>query len=59
VAEYCSAVHRINGSLVDLVALEDALRRYWLTIANEYRHVEGIKVVVIDLTLRKAPAKQD
>jgi len=49
---------RIDGTLIKLAKLEDALECYWQTIANECPQVVGVKVVVIDLTLRKAPANQ-
>jgi hypothetical protein len=48
----------IDGKLVGLAKLEKALTRYWQAIARDYSQVEGIEVVVVDLMLRKSPAKQ-
>lgn len=48
----------IDGKLVGLAKLEKALTRYWRAIARDYSQVEGIEVMVVDLTLRKSPTKQ-
>ncbi|MEW4982972.1 MAG: hypothetical protein AB1Y26_07055 [Cycloclasticus sp.] len=43
----------INKRKVGLNGLAEALECYWQTIAAEFQGVEEIKVVVIDLTMRK------
>lgn len=49
---------RIGSDLIILAELKDSLKRYWQSIASEYPHVEGVEVMVIDLTQRGPPAKQ-
>lgn len=47
---------RIDGKLVSLDELADALKRYWSSIANDYPGVSATDVVVIDLTRRASKA---
>jgi hypothetical protein len=43
---------QIDGRLVDLDNLENALQQYWHSIAHDWPEVEEIKIVVIDLVRR-------
>ncbi len=43
---------RINGTLVGVSGLRDALKDYWLSISDSFPRVAAIEIVVIDLTLR-------
>jgi hypothetical protein len=47
---------QINGESVELNELENALRKYWLTISRDFPHVDGIEVLVVDLTKRNFKA---
>jgi len=47
---------RIDGKMVALDELADALKRYWSRIAKDYPGVSAIEVVVIDLTRRASKA---
>ena len=44
---------RIDGRLVGLSGLEEALKRHWAMHANGYPNVEAIEVVVVDLGRRE------
>ena len=44
----------INGKNVSLNQLEQTLQNYWYSIAQEWRGIDSIKVVVIDLNKRKS-----
>lgn len=43
---------QINGRRVDLDGLEDALQKYWHSVAPDWPTIEEVKVIVIDLTRR-------
>ena len=43
---------KIDGRMVPLQRLSDALKEYWHTISNSFPHVEAVEVVLIDLTQR-------
>jgi hypothetical protein len=47
---------QINGETVELTDLENALRKYWQTISKDFPQVDGIEVLVVDLTKRKLKA---
>ena len=47
---------RINGNLVDLRNLRNALKDYWNRISNSSLNVAVVEVVVIDLTQREIKA---
>lgn len=49
---------RINGTLVGVAGLRDALKDYWLSISNSFPRVADIEIVVIDLTLRATRSGQ-
>lgn len=49
---------RINGALVGVSGLCDALKEYWLSISNSFSRVADIEIVVIDLTLRATRSGQ-
>lgn len=44
---------RIDGRLVGLSGLEEAMKRHWAMYANGYPNVEAIEVVVVDLGRRE------
>jgi hypothetical protein len=43
---------QIEGRLVELDGLEEALQEYWHSIAHHWPAVEEVKIVVIDLVRR-------
>ena len=43
---------RIDGRLVDISDLCEALKEHWETISNSFPNVEAIEVELIDLTTR-------
>lgn len=43
---------KIEGKLVDISILQDALQKYWIKISGCYPSVSNIQVIVIDLTRR-------
>lgn len=43
---------KIDGRMVRLDELRDALKGYWDTISNSYPDVDAVEVVLIDLSLR-------
>lgn len=47
----------INGKRVTLTDLVEALKSYWLSIANSYPKVEAIDVILIDFTTRDAKSE--
>ena len=47
---------QINGETVELTNLENGLRKYWQTISKDFPHIDGIEVLVVDLTKRKLKA---
>ena len=49
---------RINGALVGMSGLCDALKDYWLSISDSFPRVADIEIVVIDLTLRATRSGQ-
>lgn len=49
---------RINGALVGVSGLCDALKDYWLSISDSFPRVADIEIVVIDLTLRATRSGQ-
>jgi hypothetical protein len=42
----------INGSRVELNELENALKLYWNSIADEHPDADDIAIIVIDLSMR-------
>ena len=44
---------RIDGRLVGIAGLGDALKGHWATISNSFPNVAAVEVLVIDLTLRE------
>ena len=50
---------RINGALVGVSGLRDALKEHWLSISNSFPRVADIEIVVIDLTLRATRSGQE
>ena len=49
----------VEGKLVDISTLQDALEKYWGKIAGCYPYVSNIQVIVIDLTLRAIKSKSN
>ncbi len=43
---------KIEGDLVGISALGDALSTYWLSVSNQFPNVLDIDIIVIDLTIR-------
>ena len=43
---------RIDGRLVGIDGLREAMKRHWASHSNPFPNVEAVEVVVIDLTLR-------
>lgn len=43
---------RVNGNLVCVSGLQQALANYWNSISHQFSNVSSIEVVVVDLTLR-------
>ena len=42
----------VEGNLVDVSGLGDALSTYWSSISNQFPNVSDIDIIVIDLTIR-------
>ena len=43
---------RINGTLVGVSDLRDALKRHWASISNDFPNISAVEILVIDLTAR-------
>lgn len=52
--QYTQSYWQIGGRPVALAGLDDALKSYWDSVANEFPGVIAIKVILIDLTVREA-----
>ena len=48
---------KIDGALVDISTLSNALKKYWVKISGCYPCISNIQVIVIDLTLRAIKSK--
>lgn len=47
---------RIDGKLVGISELQEALKKYWDAVSNEFTRVAAIEIVLIDMTVRGARA---